>query len=277
MGHHQQAACVMLPCYHTACFLHWGLRPMCLPGWGGDSSGHQAWLTHIGNQEAGVPCSDHGPFGESSPQEGHGNRSPLPQKERCLPATGTSQTVILDAVCGPVGVGVKAACRGAGPQRAQWSSQHGGAECDWGAPPRAGVLESIGTRAAEPAHCFVYKSPPFLLSLLSPSPHLSPFLNSSQTTPAFRLQEEGPTGGREAPGLGWERSQGRSGEGGESGKEGVDCGPLPCPTCCATPCVLLDGRDHRRGVLLDQTGWEREAWRRWDPGRRVVFQAWPLG
>lgn len=87
------------------------------------------------------------------------------------------------------------------------------------------------------------------------------------------------------PGPGWEpqegrwvRSQGRSREGGESGREGGDFSPLPGPTCwCRRTLIFWMGEPHRKwGVLLDQTGWEREAWGRWGPGRRGVAQAWPL-
>lgn len=54
MGHHRQGAHVMLPGYYRACVLCWGLRPRCLPGWGGDSWGHPSWLT-VGGQLAGFP------------------------------------------------------------------------------------------------------------------------------------------------------------------------------------------------------------------------------
>lgn len=131
--YHRRDSCVMLLCHHSLCSL---LGPEAT------GSSQQGWRrlrtpssAHSVGWEAGVLCSDHGPYEESSPRDGHENRSPLPQKEPCLPATGTSQTVVLDATCGPVGVGVQAACRGVGLKRAQWNSRDRGVEYDWGAPP----------------------------------------------------------------------------------------------------------------------------------------------
>lgn len=152
-------------------------------------------------------------------------------------------------MCGPVGVGVQAACRGVGLKRAQWNSQGGGVEHDWGAPPGQ-APRTLAQPAAEPAHCSVYKSPPFLLFLLSPSPYLPPFLSSSQTTPAFRL-----SGGR----ANWwarrrlvlggsHRQGGGGGPRAEVGREGIlggghDLGRLLLPTSwCPT---------------LGASGWER--------------------
>lgn len=192
--------------------------------------------------------------------------------------------MVLDAMCGPVGVGVQAACRGVGLKRAQWNGQDGGVSMIGGLPlgrrPRA-----LARPTAEPAHCFVYKSPPFLLFLLSPSPHLPPFLNSSQTTPAFRL-----SGGRANWWAGaaqpWVGAAG--GEVGEvPGQKGggravwgraAILASCPSPRAGAAPCVLLDGRDRGKGGGAgDWTGWEGEAWERWGLGRRGVSRSSPWG
>lgn len=148
---------------------------------------------------------------------------------------------------------------------------------------------TLARSAAEPAHCFVYKSPPFLLFLLSPSPHLPPFLNSSQTTPAFRLARGrahwwaggawswvGAPGGEvgEVPGQKW---GGRGAWG-----EGSDFGLLPLPTCwCRTLGAsgwerLAEGGGRERGLekvgprkkryLLSRPGGERDSDSWWEVG-----------
>ena len=108
-----QGAWLLPPCYHPAGFLCWGLSHcVSLAGvWG---QLRIPGIAQAGSQEAGVPHSHPGLYGESSPQEGCGDRSPLPQEEHWLPAPGTSQAVVLEA--GPMGVGAKAACRGGWPK-----------------------------------------------------------------------------------------------------------------------------------------------------------------
>lgn len=151
--------------------------------------------------------------------------------------------VVLDTVRGPVRVGVKAAAEGPVDQPG-W----GGSSVIRGRPP-PGILEP-GSPAAEPADSFVYKSPPFLLFLLSPSPHLPSFLNSSQTTPAFVLSEGrvyGWVGGRRLVLGGNRRRGGRSGPRAGVGREaslggkGAILVSSPSPHAGAPPCVLLDG------------------------------------
>ena len=153
---------------------------------------------------------------------------------------------------GPWGWGRRQLAEGAGPKRAQWNSQDGGAACDWGRP--------LGRRPGEPWHDgplsqHIALCTNHLLSsfLFCPPPLPPPCLNSSQTTLAFRLQEEGPTGGREAPGPGWERSQGRSGEG-----AGLTAGPPLPHVLVPHPVCFWTGEPHRKGGAADRTGWERE-------------------
>lgn len=181
-------------------------------------------LTQAGSQEAGVPCLHRGLCGESSPQERGGDRSPLPQEEHWLPAPGTSQEVVLEAVCGACGGGGEGSLqRGLAQRGPSGTARMGGLSVIGGRP--------LGRRPGEPWHDgplsqHIALCTNHLLSsfLFCPPPPPPPCLNSSQTTPAFRLREEGPTGGREAPGLVWERSQGRGGEGG-----GLTAGPSPAP------------------------------------------------
>lgn len=177
---------------------------------------------------------------------------------------------------------MKAACRGVGLKRAQWSSQDGGVD-RIGGRPLGGRPGALARPAAEPAHCFVYKSPPFLLFLWSPSPHLPPFPNSSQTAPAFRqlvgrrrLVSSGScwTDGREVGEVPGQKWGGRAVLG-----EGSDFGRLSLPTCwgrtlCASGWESGGGKGGGAG---DWTGWEGEAWGRWGPGRSGVPRPGPWG
>lgn len=195
----------------------------------GDSSGHQAWL-RLGVRRLGFPALTVAFMGRAHLRRDAGTEAHFPRRSTGFQLLGQARRWFWRR--GPWGWGQRQLAEGAGPKRAQWNSQDGGAECGWGAPPGQASWRALARWAAEPAHCFVHESPPFLLPLLSPSPtpSMSKFFPNHPSLQASGGRANGWAGGAwswvgEVPGQDW-------------GGSGVDGGPLPCPTCwCHTLCA----------------------------------------